>query len=79
LAIYWSIAFRRTKNSELVDETELLALASSMPVRTTMRCRLLKISYFDMKNAVEKALGADYSYSCHGDIFDISRHAENLR
>ena len=27
-----------------------------------------------MKNAVDKMFNSDYTYSCHGDIFDITRH-----
>lgn len=74
MARYWSMAYRK---STLVDETQLLMLAKDMPVKRTIKARLSRISYVDMKAAVE-TMGADYSYSGHGDIFEISRHAEKI-
>lgn len=78
-AFYWSIAYRKTKNSTLIPETDFLLAAVSMKVKTTVRTKLIAISYFDMKTAVEKTLGSDYSYSCHGDIFDVSRHSPEVK
>lgn len=72
-AFYWSMAYRK---STLVDEQDILVLAKDMPTKRTLRTRLSKIDYLDMQKAVEKTFKNDYSYSCHGDIFEITRHNE---
>lgn len=73
---YWSMAYHK---STLVAETDLLSLAVFMPIKTTIKARLLTIAYVDMKRAVEKVLEDDFSYSCHGDIFEISRHEAPIK
>jgi hypothetical protein len=70
-AEYDSTAYRK---STLVDELELLLQACMMEVKRTIKARLKTISYLDMKAAVEKSFGKNYSYSCHGDMFEITRH-----
>jgi len=58
----------------LVDEADLIIKAAEMPVKRSIKAKLVTISYVDMKAAVEKALGREFTYGCHGNIFDISRH-----
>lgn len=74
MARYWSMTYRKPT---LVGETELLALAKDMPAKSTIKARLRIIDYTDMKAAAE-TLGGEYHYSCHGDIFEISRNAKEL-